>query len=93
MFLAWSQRLPPLKTAVHEEKILGGQDSSKQETRRAGPPCSPKEGMEGADSVGMPCQQRCRSEQSAWHRLDPERESESALSVALRKCGNLELVA
>jgi site-specific DNA-cytosine methylase len=83
VFLAWSQGLPPLKTAVHEEKILGGQDSGKQEARRAGPPRFAKKRVDGADGVGMPCQQRCRSEQSARHRLDPERESETALSIPL----------
>ena len=82
MLLAWSQRLSPLKTAVHEEKILVRQNRGKQETRRAGPPRFAKKGVDGSHGVGMPCQQRCRSEQSAWHRHDPERESETALSVA-----------
>jgi len=53
MFLAWSQGLPPFKTAVHEENILVGQNSGKQEARWAGAPDSAKSGMDGADSVGM----------------------------------------
>jgi hypothetical protein len=58
VFLAWLQGLPPLKTAVHEEKILGGQNPGKQETRRAGPHGSSQAGMDGGDSVGMPRQLR-----------------------------------
>lgn len=54
VFLARSQGLPPFKTAVHKEEILGGQNSGKQETRQAGPSGSSQAGMDGADGVGMP---------------------------------------
>ena len=83
LFLAWSQGLPPLKIAVHEEKILGGQNPGKQETRRAGPPGSAKAGMDGADGVGMPRRLCRRSGQGARHCIDPEGESETAVRVAL----------
>ena len=71
VFLAGPQGLPPLEIAVHEEKILGGQDPGEQETRRAGPPGSSQAGLEGADRVGMPRRLRRRSGQGAWRRLGP----------------------
>jgi hypothetical protein len=83
VFLARPQGLPPLEIAVHEEEILGGQNPGKQETRRAGPPGSAKAGMDGADGVGVPRRLCRRPGQGTRHGLGPERESETAMSVAL----------